>query len=738
MDCGYRYVVFAAVLMACVIAGCGGGSGTTVLETTTSSLPNGIVSTPYLVTLAATGGSPPYTWSQSSGGAMPLGVTLSNTGTISGTPTATGTFGPYVFEVKDTSNDTSMTGSLSITITASSLAVTTTSLPGGTVGTAYTVTLAASGGTSPYRWAQTSGGALPPGISAITSGGVIAGTPTAAGTYGPYVFTVTDAKSTTASSASLSITIAASTVVNCPALGNESALTSANPYAFLLKGTDESGNPIDVAGSFTPDGQGGIANATVDYNGFTNGPQQMQVNLAASSYAFSTSAQGCLFLSFSGLATANASAKHEESTTSLKTADKLHARKMSTAEASGALVSTVQFAFYLSGFNGTVYQTGRIIESDNTTGTGTNASGYLYVQAPSDFALAVLQPNYAFGVDGWKLTSINASSSLSRTALAGTFSNASGTLSAGYADFNIGGQPTGELTGGHGSLEATVDPTTGRGTGSYFLTLPTSSLTFDFAFYILNGSDVILISTDSAAMSTTTALLAGRALASNASYAPGPLNGYYLLASEGLESTATGIGNLAEIGTLNATSAGTIPTATIYSNDAGTYSVNPYPNSGYTVEAASGRVTVTGLTTTPPVIYLTSGTSDEGIAGFLVGTDTESSSGVLVTQTTTAPSYTDATITGNYAASTAEDVDGLNGAYLGLFTFNGSGAYTVVSQKTGSVPNSPTLGTIAVNADGSGNLDGGAFPFVTNGEVLFAIPDSGDPLLFILTQGTLP
>jgi hypothetical protein len=735
MDRGYRCVVFVAVLLACVtVAGCNSGSGTTVLEATTPSLPNGMVSTPYLVTLSATGGSPPYTWSQSSGGAMPGGVTLANTGTISGTPTTTGTFGPYVFEVKDTNNNTSMTGSLSITIAASSLAVTTTSLPAATVGTAYTVTLGASGGTSPYRWAQTSGGALPPGISAITSGGVIAGTPTAAGSYGPYVFTVTDAKATTASSASLSITISASSVVNCLALGNESALTSANPYAFLIKGTDGNGSPIDIAGSFTPDGQGGIANATVDYNGFTNGPQQMQVNVAASTYAFATSGQGCLFLSFSGLATASASAKHEEAVKSLKPADKVHPRKMATAEASSALVPTVQFAFNLSGFNGTVYQTGRIIESDNTTGTGTNASGYLYVQAPSDFALAVLQPNYAFGVDGWTATFPG----ILRTALAGTFSNASGTLSAGYADLNTGGKPTGELTGGHGSLEASVDPTTGRGTGSYFLTLPTSNLTFDFAFYILNGSDVILISTDSAATSTTSPLLAGRALASSASYAPGPLNGYYLLSSEGLEGSGTSIGNLAGIGTLNATSAGTIPTAMIYSNDAGSYSVNPYPNSSYTVEAASGRVAITGLTTTPPVIYLTSGTSDEGIAGFLVGSDTESSSGVLVTQTTTAPSYTDASVTGNYAASTAEDVDGLNGSYLGLFTFSGAGAYTVVSQKTGSVPNSPSLGTIAVNADGSGSLDGGALPFVTNGEVLFAIPDSGDPLLFILTQGTLP
>jgi hypothetical protein len=39
------------------------------------------------------------------------------------------------------------------------LAITTTSLPNGSVGTAYSQTLAASGGTKPYTWSLTGGGA---------------------------------------------------------------------------------------------------------------------------------------------------------------------------------------------------------------------------------------------------------------------------------------------------------------------------------------------------------------------------------------------------------------------------------------------------------------------------------------------------------------------------------------------------------------------------------------------------
>src|SRR5207253_8828011 len=61
------------------------------------------------------------------------------------------------------------------------LVVTTSSLPGGTKGVAYTATLAGSGGYPPYTWSRTAG-SLPPGVS-LFGGGKITGKPTAAGTY---------------------------------------------------------------------------------------------------------------------------------------------------------------------------------------------------------------------------------------------------------------------------------------------------------------------------------------------------------------------------------------------------------------------------------------------------------------------------------------------------------------------------------------------------------------------------
>jgi hypothetical protein len=60
------------------------------------------------------------------------------------------------------------------------------SLPLGTTGLVYSVTISASGGTSPYTFALVSG-SLPPGLSLNGTTGVISGTPT---TVGGYTFTI--------------------------------------------------------------------------------------------------------------------------------------------------------------------------------------------------------------------------------------------------------------------------------------------------------------------------------------------------------------------------------------------------------------------------------------------------------------------------------------------------------------------------------------------------------------------
>ena len=82
---------------------------------------------------------------------------------------------------------------MSFSATGAALNIDTTSLPGGTVGVAYSQGISASGGTPPYGWSVTAG-SLPPGLSINAGTGAITGTPTTAGTY---AFTVgaTDAAS---------------------------------------------------------------------------------------------------------------------------------------------------------------------------------------------------------------------------------------------------------------------------------------------------------------------------------------------------------------------------------------------------------------------------------------------------------------------------------------------------------------------------------------------------------------
>jgi hypothetical protein len=87
------------------------------------------------------------------------------------------------------------------------LAITTASLTGGTVGTAYSARLAATGGTAPYTWTVTKG-TLPASIALASATGAIAGTPSAAANALSLTFSVTDSgKPAQKASATLSLTI---------------------------------------------------------------------------------------------------------------------------------------------------------------------------------------------------------------------------------------------------------------------------------------------------------------------------------------------------------------------------------------------------------------------------------------------------------------------------------------------------------------------------------------------------
>jgi hypothetical protein len=141
----------------------------------TSSLAPAAVGVSYSQTLAGSGGKTPYVWTVSAG-SLPAGLTLDPAkGIISGTPTAGGAF-QFTITLTD-ATPVQATAALTINV----LGITTTSLPDGTVGTAYSQTLQVAGGVPPLTWAVSTG-TLPAGLTLNASTGVISGTPTASGT----------------------------------------------------------------------------------------------------------------------------------------------------------------------------------------------------------------------------------------------------------------------------------------------------------------------------------------------------------------------------------------------------------------------------------------------------------------------------------------------------------------------------------------------------------------------------
>jgi hypothetical protein len=122
------------------------------------------------------------------GSAVTVTANGSYNASTSYTPTVAGTYWWYATYGGDTYNAPTNSG-CSATSTVVHLAVSPTSLSSATVYAAYSATIAASGGTSPYAFAVTSG-SLPSGIS-LSSAGSLSGTDSASGQAGSYSFTVT-------------------------------------------------------------------------------------------------------------------------------------------------------------------------------------------------------------------------------------------------------------------------------------------------------------------------------------------------------------------------------------------------------------------------------------------------------------------------------------------------------------------------------------------------------------------
>ena len=151
-------------------------AGTPVI-TSISPLSLGSTALTYNFTFSAAGGTSPYTFSRLSG-TYPPGLTLSSAGTLSGRPTATGSYTFYV-KVQDHLGANS-SAPFTITVDNPPTFISGPVLTSGTVNVPYNVSIGATGGALPYNW-RIASGTLPAGLT-MNAAGVITGTPTAAGT----------------------------------------------------------------------------------------------------------------------------------------------------------------------------------------------------------------------------------------------------------------------------------------------------------------------------------------------------------------------------------------------------------------------------------------------------------------------------------------------------------------------------------------------------------------------------
>lgn len=642
------------------------------LSITTTSLPNGVLNAAYgPVSINATGGFAPYSFGATG---LPAGMNLSSSGSLTGTPTAAGSFSASI-TVTDSETPTAGTfnTTLPLTITAPPLALSpgAGSLPNATQNAAYSGSLTPSGGVGPYSIAlDGTSAAMPTGLTfnsttASTAAATITGTPTVLGTTSGIIVDVTDSESPTP--VTTKFTYSLTVVVPCGA-GSESLLSG--QYAFVLKGFDSSGNPALIGGVLTASGASGSSNLTagvVDMN-LSGGVQTNLAIASGSNYTVGSDGRGCMSI-------------------------------ITTA-------GTQNYRFSV-GSSGN----GHMIDFD---ATGPFTTGVLRKQTTSAFSTAQISGNYAFGVSSLQDTSG------SKLAAMGVLNLSGGSVTSGSADYNYfnGGTSTVTLDGVSGAKAWPASPESVNSGGTYTIgsngrgtlafTLSDTSV-IDAEIYVVSSNEFIMIS--SGARSSSVAIFAGTAYKqSGTPYSASSASGTSVLSDSQASNNGGTLNSSVGVGLVTKTSTGTSTgnfTFAGYNNGGGSIST-PTSNSasGTFSVASNGRVTLTvsgGGGNQLPAFYLFSPGS-----AFAVFTGNGADDGLMELQTTTSVSngaYVDGTIDPQTAGVTdksgivsfsspnATATDDSNSQ--GTLSPNGAGANTYSVDSTGVVflPASCTPGT---------------------------------------------
>lgn len=204
-----------------------------------SPLPNAAINAPYSETFTMSlGGN--FIWQSLN---PPPGLTMNLQGTLSGSPTMTGTF---TFNVTATPIETvnfvgpPVSAEFQLTVIPGLVFTSSVILPNGVAGQNYSYPLLAAGGTQPYTFSLEPSGViqnvLPPNLT-LSSGGLISGIPTSAGYYGVTI-DLTDANKITIS-AYFQLTIAPPLLITTPSPLSTATLQAGYPQSITVTG----GNP---------------------------------------------------------------------------------------------------------------------------------------------------------------------------------------------------------------------------------------------------------------------------------------------------------------------------------------------------------------------------------------------------------------------------------------------------------------------------------------------------------------
>jgi prepilin-type N-terminal cleavage/methylation domain-containing protein len=245
---------------------------------------SGYVATAASLQVTSTGGRLPLTWTATG---LPPGLTMSSSALISGTPTTAGT---YTVVVRVTDRDARTDDTTFTWTVVQPPALTNPGTQTSRTGTAVSLTVAGTGGVTPFVWSATN---LPAGLTINAATGLISGTPTTAQTLTTTV-TLTDAGKPTARTATVSFSWRVLTPVKLDPIGtvtvsqgttgsnftptardglppytwattNMPAGVSMNPGTGAVTGTFTNGTRW-ITGITVTDSAGGVASITVVVN----------------------------------------------------------------------------------------------------------------------------------------------------------------------------------------------------------------------------------------------------------------------------------------------------------------------------------------------------------------------------------------------------------------------------------------------------------------------------------------